>query len=190
MAGALHNYDKIEKITENWNRHDLMVELACARSVILDEGLNRFEDAISAIDVATERFGAQPKLLRQKSKVLANAGQHAEATDLFLSVEDEVGLDSPLDRALALRDGGISAAQAKRFADAVRLLGKAEATLQSKPENRAFAVGIVVEKGLILWSSGAEVESPQEESMESEPEIQNDSEEQELEKPDTIPPTV
>jgi len=154
MGVALQHYEQIEAIVERWGRPDLMIELACAQSVILDEGLNRADDAIIAVDTAIDKFGEQPPLLRQKSKALGHAERHADATDLLLRIENTVGVDSPFDRALALRDGGLSAARAKRFADAVRLLDKAEQALRGDQQKKALATGILVEKGLAYWEAG------------------------------------
>ena len=152
MASALQIYREIQKIAATWRRPDIEIEVACAISVILDEGIGRLSDAIHEIDKAISRFGEVPALLRQKSKVLGHDGRHDEAADILISIEDTVGAESPLERTLALRDGGVSAGKAGRFIEACRLFEKARAGLgTSRPE---LAVGLRVEKALAEWRAG------------------------------------
>jgi hypothetical protein len=110
MTVALDKYGQIEPIAGRWNRPDVCVEIICARSIILDESLKRFGEAIVVIDEAISNHGSLPALIRQKSKILGHAGRDPEAVDLLIRVEDEVGGRSPFDRSLALRDGAMSAA--------------------------------------------------------------------------------
>lgn len=131
-----------------------MIDLACARSVIVDEGLSKAAKAIEIVDVAIEEYGRDPALIRQKSKVLGHYDRDMEAADLLISIEDEVSLESPFDRALALRDGGTSAARADRFADAARLFGKAHDVLSGIEAHRALAAGLLADKALAQWSGG------------------------------------
>lgn len=154
MSVALEKYGQIEQITKGWNRSDVLIEIACARSVILDEGLSRFDDAIAVIDEAISVHGAVPPLIRQKSKVLGHEGRHPEAIDLLLKVEDDVGNGSSFDRSLALRDGALSAAQSGRLDDALRLLDKARISLAEVDGREALAAGLLVERSLILWRAG------------------------------------
>lgn len=149
MAPALPIYRQIEKIVATWGRSDIEVEVACAISVILDEGIGQRSDAIAEVDAAILRFGELPPLLRQKSKVLGHDGRHDDAADILLSIEETVGIESPLERTLALRDGGVSAALAGRFDQAIRLFDKARLALgTSRPE---LSAGLLVEKALAQW---------------------------------------
>ena len=152
MAPALEIYREVKTIGVTWNRPDIEAEIACAISVILDEGLGRRPDAIAEIDTAIVHLGELPSLLRQKSKVLGHDGRHDEAADLLLSIEETVGTGSALERTLALRDGGVSAAMAGRYNEAVRLFQKARAALGTgRPE---LATGLRVEKALAEWRAG------------------------------------
>lgn len=159
MEHALQQYNEIEVIAGSWDRHDVMIALACARSIILDEGLKSPDAAISVVDAAIGLYGLDPSLVRQKSKVLGHHGRDSEATDLLISVEETVGHSSSFDRALALRDGGVSAARIKRFDDAVRLFERAHAAAMEDGERSAFAAGLLVDKAMALWFSGQHVEA-------------------------------
>lgn len=154
MGVALQYYDRIELIADGWSRPDISVEVACARSTILDEGLGHFAEAICVVDEAVSTYGEIPSLVRQKSKVLGHAGRDAEALDLLLQIEEEVGNGSPFDRSLALRDGAMSAAKSGRFDDGLRLLDKALASLAQVLEREPLAAALLVEKSLLLWCAG------------------------------------
>jgi hypothetical protein len=151
---ALGYYNQAVPIVANWGRVDVASELSVALSVIHDEGLNDPLEAIGIMDAAFQLYGRSPSLVRQKAKVMLHHGRDEEATNLLLSVEEEVGASSPLDRALALRDGAVAAARSKRFPDAVRLLEKASYTIQTRPYYEAFHAGLVLERALTQWESG------------------------------------
>jgi tetratricopeptide (TPR) repeat protein len=61
---------------------------------------------------------------------------------------------SAYDRALALRDGGVLAAKANRFGDAVRLFDKAHDAIGASTDGAALAGSFLVEKALVLWRAG------------------------------------
>ena len=151
MTSALNIYDNIKEITDSWGRPDVTAEIWCARSVILDEGLDQKDAALAAIDDAVRALGSLPTLIRQKAKVFSHLDRHIEATDLLLSIEETIGAGTSLERGLALRDGGISAGKAGRFSDAIRLFDKAHKAFQANPDNAPLAAGVLVEKALGLW---------------------------------------
>jgi hypothetical protein len=153
LKPALERFEQMSEIAKRWHRADIIIELACAQSVILDEGLNDKMAAIAVVDEAIEEMGSAPALVRQKAKVLGHSGDDVAAAKLLISVEDSVGSDNPFDRALALRDGGVSAARAKLFSDAIRLFSKAHDSLRSEDQHPALDVGIKVELALVRWES-------------------------------------
>ena len=159
MPSALSIYDNTQRITTTWDRPDLTAEIWCARSVILDEGLDDKDAALAAIDTALKELGALPTLIRQKAKVLSHLDRHGEATDLLLSIEDTIGAGSSLERGLALRDGGISAAKSGRFSDAIRLFEKAHEAFLKNPDNGPVAASILIEKALAQWRGGEKPEA-------------------------------
>ncbi|MBP0111065.1 hypothetical protein [Bradyrhizobium vignae] len=129
----------------------IRAELANACSVLLDEGLNDQEAALGLIDAAISEIGSVPSLIRQKAKVLGHLSNDLAAAKLLMSIEDDVGAGSPLDRALALRDGGVSAARATLFADSLRLFDKAASALSVGVHEASVALGIKLESALVLW---------------------------------------
>jgi hypothetical protein len=123
-------------------------------SVIRDEGLKDEEGALEAIDAAMTTLGAHPALVRQKAKVLGHYGHDDAAADLLITIEDAVGGAS---RALALRDGATSAARAGRYADAMRLYGKAAAAACENDGRAALCAGLRTEFAMAAWESGDRV---------------------------------
>jgi len=151
LAEALVRYERMTEITRPWIRPETKIQLATARSVILDEGLSDGSAALETVDAAMAEFGESPALVRQKAKVLAHAGDDHAAAHLVIGIEDTVAVEAPFERALALRDGAVSAARAGLFPDAVRLFRKAYDALM-REEARGLAVGIQVEIALTLWA--------------------------------------
>lgn len=149
---VLKRFESMSEIAANWNNADVRAELACAQSVILDEGLDDKAMAVTVVDDAAAAMGLLPALVRQKAKVLGHRGEDEAAARLLMSVEDAVGLGSPLDRTLALRDGGVSAARAGLFSDAIRLFQKAHAILVNEEHYLALAVSVQIEIALAKWS--------------------------------------
>ncbi len=107
----------------------------------------------------TTQIGALPTLIRQKAKVLSPLDRHGEATGLLLSIEDTIGAGSSLERGLALRDGGISAAKSGRFSDAIRLFEKAHEAFQKNPDNDPVAASMLMEEALAQWRGGEKPEA-------------------------------
>jgi hypothetical protein len=151
LRPALERFERMSEITQHWARSDIQAELANARSVILDEGLNDQPAALAVVDNAIRELGSTPALVRQKAKVLSHSGDNLAAARLLMSVEDAVGVDSPIDRALALREGAVSAARAELFSDALRLFGKAHEVLVTEGQHPGLAVGMQVESALVSW---------------------------------------
>jgi hypothetical protein len=154
MAIAFDAYERATAIVERWMIPGLAEEFSVARSIILDEGLGKADRALDVIDTAIERFGRLSILVRQKAKVLGRNGRDSEATDLIVSIEDIVGVTSKLERGLALRDGGTSAARSGRFDIAARLYGKAIDAIDDDGQQKAFAIGLRVDRAMALWDGG------------------------------------
>jgi hypothetical protein len=154
LRPGLERFERMSLIAANWGRVDISVQLACARSTILDEGLHEKEKAIAVIDEASSKLGDNALLTRQKAKVLGHAEDYVAATALIVSVEETVAVGDPFDRALALRDGAVWAARAEQLPTALRLFKKAFDELALEGEHMALATGLKIEIALILWAMG------------------------------------
>jgi hypothetical protein len=159
LRPTLIRLERMTDIVKTWGRSDIQIELVCARSVVLDEVINDRPEAIAIVDAGIMEFGSTPTLIRQKAKVLGHAGDDRAATDLIIGVEDTVGAGQPFDRYLALRDGGVSAARAERFDDAVRLFRMAHTAISPEADSSARAVGLLVEIALTQWTAKRQAEA-------------------------------
>jgi hypothetical protein len=154
LRPALGRFERMMVIARNWERPDILVQLACARSMIFDEGLDDKIRALAVMDEAIGELGDDALLTRQKAKVLGHAEDYVAATALIESVEETVANDDPFDRALALRDGAIWAARADLLPGALRLFTRAFEALAEEGANPALATGLKIEIALILWTMG------------------------------------
>src|SRR5262249_10223891 len=125
-----------------------------AQSVILDECLEDRVKALVVADAAIKKFGKRPALIRQKSKILRHQGLNDAAASLLIEIEDDIGGLAPFHQGLALRDGGVAAANANRHDDALRLLRKADAVFAAKGTHDALRIGLTVDEAMVLWEQG------------------------------------
>ena len=154
LRRTLGFYDRMRARVADWSMPELECELAIAQSVILDECLDDRTRALAVVDAAIDQFGKRPTLIRQKSKVLRNQGNNDGAASLLIEIEDEIGRLAPFDQGLALRDGGVAAANANRHDDALRLLRKADAVFAAQGSQAALRVGLIVDEAMVLWAQG------------------------------------
>lgn len=152
MSPVLQRFRQMAVTVRGWDRPDVQSEVLCACSVIIDESLGDRVSAIAVMDTAIEELGALPSLIRQKAKVLGHSDNHDAAARLLISVEDAVGVDQPLDRGLALRDGAVSAVKARLFDDALRLFRKAHEALAREGTHPALMLGLRIEIAIVLWT--------------------------------------
>ena len=99
----------------------------------------------------SRKWEALPRLCVRKQRCWGHSGDDVAAAKLLISVEDSVGSDNPFDRALALRDGGISAARAKLFYRRNPFISKSHDVWRAKSEHPALTVGIKIEIALVRW---------------------------------------
>jgi hypothetical protein len=159
LRPALGNYRRMRSLVADWGMPALEAELAIAESVMLDESLDDRPQALAVVEAAIEKFGKRPALVRQKSKVLRHEGLNEAAASLLIEIEDEIGALAPFDQGLALRDGAVAAALAKRHDDAIRLLRKADAVFAATGSQEAMRVGLTVDEAMVLWEQGLRVDA-------------------------------
>ncbi|MBN9023322.1 MAG: hypothetical protein J0H08_14780 [Rhizobiales bacterium] len=147
---TLTRYGNIAGITTEWRRADVTIEVACARSVILDEMIGDKARAIVTIDEAIETVGPDWRLVQQKAKVLAHDERHEDALSLYASVESQI-VGKGFDRAMALRGGALSAASLTRFEEAARLIHEARSALEGNPYFQAVSAGFLIDEALAQW---------------------------------------
>jgi hypothetical protein len=159
MDATYATYTAAEFLVGKWQRKDMEIEVVCARSVILDECLERKDEALAVILAAIDLHGTLPALVRQEARVLAHLGRHSEAVDLTITIEDSISPRDGLEHVLAIRDGAVSAGKSRRFDEAIRLFAKARDRLTDSEDRWPIRTGILVETSLAQWRSGAQADA-------------------------------
>lgn len=116
-----------------WGEDEIVVECVRSRVVILDEYLDRHEEALAVLDDADARFGRNERLIRSRASVLATMGRHAEELELLSTLSPEYSHDEPLERLMMLRAAAISAARLGRFERSAELFHEAYDLASAEP---------------------------------------------------------
>lgn len=122
---------------------------------MLDEYLDRHEDALAVLAEADERFGRNERLVRSRATVLATMGRHAEELELLSALGPGYSEDEPLERLLMLRTAAMSAARVQQFARSAELFHHAYgAATDEAPQ----VLGASVRPGLLADAAVMEIQ--------------------------------
>lgn len=132
-AAAETAYARMAEQASRWSEDEIAVECVRSRVVMLDEYLDRHDEALAVLDEADFRFGKNERLIRSRATVLATMGRHAEELDLLSGLSAEYGQDEPLERLMMLRTAAISAARLGQFGKSAELFRQAYDLAQAEP---------------------------------------------------------
>ena len=123
---------------------------------MLDEFQNNKPAALAVLDEATTTLGDDPVLGRALARVYLRDRDYENALTIFQRISDFVGRNNPIERAFALRDAAICAAENQEwgcaeewFVDAQSAAGRA-----GLPDMDAMATGLGVDAGLAALGGG------------------------------------
>lgn len=155
-AEAASRYERMGALALRWNKRALAAHCVAARVVMIDEYLNDQTAAHAAIDHAIDELGAEVVLLRARAKLFWRHDKHAEAVAVARGIADVVGLDSPIERAFALREAAISAAKMEDWQLASDWFGAAQvaAAQLSIDSMQLMAVGLRADAAVAKLKSG------------------------------------
>ena len=85
---------------------------------MLDEYQDDKEGALAVLEEVRARTGDDPILSRAIAKVYHRHGDHHKALSVFRGIANHVGIDSPIERAFALREAAVSAAECGQWSQA------------------------------------------------------------------------
>jgi hypothetical protein len=153
-ARAEQVYKRLAEQAAGWGEIEVAIECVRSRVVMLDEYLNRHDDALSVLAEAEETFGGSERLIRTKASVLATMGRHEEELALLSTLAPDYGEDEPVERLLMLRTSAISAGKLKRYAEAARLFHEA---YRAATEGRPEVLGASVRPGLLTDAAAMEM---------------------------------
>jgi hypothetical protein len=102
------------------------------------------------------RLGEDVALSRARAKIFWHHDKHVEAVTILRAIADQVGRDSPIDRAFAMREAAISAAKTDDWAQAeswFREAQRAAATVETD-NMHAMAIGLEADRAVAAFKIG------------------------------------
>lgn len=155
-ADAAERYKRMSDVALKWGNLPLALQCITARAVMFDEYINDGDAAHAVIDQAISELGEDVVLLRARAKLLWRHSKHAEAVKVIRGIANIVGLDSPVERAYALREAAISAASSGDWQLAAEWFGVAQnAADQAKLDDmHVMAVGLRADTAVAALKAG------------------------------------
>lgn len=153
-AAAEAAYNRMAEQAAGWGEDEIAIECVRSRVVMLDEYLDRHEEALAVLDDGEARFGRNERLIRSRATVLATMGHHAEELELLSSLSPEYSEHEPLERLMMLRTAAISAARLGRFGESALLFHQAYDLAKSEPP---AVLAVSVRTGLLTDAAAMEV---------------------------------
>ena len=153
-AHAEQVYKRLAEQAAEWGEIDIAVECVRSRAVMLDEYLDRHDEALTVLAEAEERFGGSERLVRSTATVLATMGRHEEELALLSTLGPAYSVEEPLERLMMLRTSAISAGKLKRYEEAAQSFNDAYgAATGERPE----VLGASVCPGLLADAAAMKV---------------------------------
>ncbi|WLC19331.1 ATP-binding protein [Bradyrhizobium diazoefficiens] len=153
---AAIRFKRMALLAQRWNLPRLASQCFVACAVMFDEYLHDKANALATLDAAEAAIGADVALVRARARVYWRNREYKVAVDVYKTIADEIGRDSPIDRAFAMREGSISAAAIGEWAQAAEWFDeadKAAATAQTD-DMKVMAIGLQADRAVALLESG------------------------------------
>ena len=142
--------------TRNWDIRPLTLQCSVVQAALLDEYQNDRAGALAVLEEAVAAMGDDVILRRAIAKVHSRHSEHGKVLEIFRSIADQVGGDSPVERAFALREAAISAAKCDEWAQAEQwfLDAQSAAKLVQVDAMRVMAVGLGADSAVAALETG------------------------------------
>jgi hypothetical protein len=156
-ADAERRYKRIAERTKNWGMRPLTIQCHVARVVILDEYADDKMAALRALDEGIAAVGDDIAFERERAKILWRDGDYANALEIMRRIADDVGKESPIERAFAMREAAISAAKTGDWAQAETWFaeGQQSAAQVETEDMQAMAIGLRADAAIAAFHVGA-----------------------------------
>ncbi|MCE4224620.1 hypothetical protein HCU64_12715 [Methylobacterium sp. C25] len=156
VADAETAYARIAVKTGKWGIRSLAFQPWLARAVLHDERLGDGDRALAVLDEAVEELGDHRLVSRARAKIFWRRGDHSEALSIMRGIADLVGEGSAVERAYALRQAAISAAECADWRQAIEwfLEARTSAAACETDDMRAMGVGLGADAALALHRDG------------------------------------
>ena len=157
---AAEEYGQLAETAERWGNTDIAVECEYARAVMLDEYTNDSDGALASLDEAEKKYPKQIRLVRQRASVYYRRNDYPTALKTIEQIADIIPKEDHVNRAFALREAGISAAEIGDFDKASRFFSKAcEAASAVTDGMRPMAIGLKGDQALAQFQLGNKSET-------------------------------
>ena len=153
---ATVRYQRMAAKTRSWGIRALSLQCSVAQAVMLDEYQNNREGALAVLEEAVTAHGDDVILYRAMAKVHWRHGEHRTALKILRGIADQVGIDSPVERAFALREAAISAAKCDEWSQAEKWFLDAQSAAKSAQLNsmEVMAIGLGADSAVAALEAG------------------------------------
>ena len=153
---AAERYRRMALLAQKWSLRALSIQCYVARAVMFDEYLDDERAAQCALDEAVAACGEDVVISRARARIYWRHDKHHDSVRILRGIADLVGRNSPIDRAFAMREAAISAANTDDWMQAVAWFEEAEksAAASSTSDMQTMAVGLKADQAVALLKSG------------------------------------
>ena len=149
-SAAASLYAQMGSLAEAWNQPKLSADCAVAQAVMLAEYADQPDAAMACIDEAERRLGPLVELVRQRAKLLHQAGKDAEALVEQGRLAGALDPDDHVEQVFSAREAAKSASRLGDWAQAIDHYRRLRAAaIDSEGDMRVMAVGAL---GDIAWA--------------------------------------
>ena len=149
-------YKRMSNRIRTWNIRPLYLQCLVAQAIMLDEYLDEWKAALDLLEDALSALGDDVILWRAKAKVHWHHREHKAALDIFKRISPEAKLYDPVDRAFALREAAICAAECRDWLQAMDWFVEAQsAAAEANSDNmQAMAIGLGADTAVAAFKVG------------------------------------
>ena len=153
---AAVRYGRIAERTRNWSNRLLSLQCSVAQAIMLDEYQNDWQGALAVLHEARGKAGDDPILSRAMAKVHHRHNEHDKALRIFRGIANNVGIDSPIERAFAMREAAVSAAECGEWRQAEKwfLDARDAASLIQYGNMAVLAIGLGADSAVAALETG------------------------------------
>ena len=155
-AEAAAGYGRIAAITKDWGIPALAIQPWLTRAVMLDEFLADGDGALAVLDEAASVLGDGPLLARGRAMIFYRRDDHAKSLEILRGIADVIGNDNAVERAFALRQAAISAANCVQWAQAEDWFRGAQAAAREGQTDdlKTMAIGLGADAAVAAVQQG------------------------------------
>ncbi len=153
---ALTTYERLADVALAWGDAELAAECLVAQTILMEEHLNRAEEALLRIDAALGQTPDGVILLRQKAKLLGHMNRYSEAAVILDALKAEIDKQSPIERMYALKEAAVAAGNTGSLRKAADLFEAAAAAVDGDLDAKlaCHRIALRTEAALCCWKLG------------------------------------